>query len=117
MKIVYSLKDQGEDNMFYKRTDDNYIVGYEEQVEGSVDNIKDLIQIGDLVSYFNYSSQREKYSYLYNALDVYLVKAFPITKVYFQIEKGFRLVAQASHAYKNFYRNKIIIKEGDLFIV
>lgn len=67
----------------------------EKNVLNKADNIKDLIEIGDLVAYYNTNSKRYEYTYIHNEDELFAIKHLPINNLFMKVGDNFVLVASA----------------------
>lgn len=78
------------------------------------DTIEELIQVGDIVFYYDFHSQKEQCMYIQ---DLIFARELNITKLLIPVEDDYKCVAKAEHRYLEIDSMKQIVEKGELELI
>ena len=82
-------------------------------IDKQADTIEELIQVGDIVFYYDFHSQTEQCLYIRDC-DLMFAKEMNTTRLLIPVGKDYKQVAKATHEYHQFDCIKQVTKKGKL---
>lgn len=92
---IYETREGGETyNGFGCKTKNGTLKVHKNDIVKQSDTIEELIMVGDLVVWYNSSSQREEYLYIHNEDELFAAIHYTVKQLFIKVGENFNLVAK-----------------------